>query len=58
MFDKYLYDKVKLWMNEGIPDETTFALRDIIFKVLEGVNVILTCWCSPLQCHGDGRWNY
>ena len=54
MFDKYLYDKVKLWMNEGILDETTIALRNICFKVLEGVNVILTCWCSPLQCHGDG----
>jgi Domain of unknown function (DUF4326) len=53
-FDKYLYQKVKLWMNEGILDETMFAIREICFKVLDGQEVILCCYCKPLQCHGDG----
>jgi hypothetical protein len=55
-FDRYLYRKVKLWSETGeIDDEgTIMELVGICLSILQNQKIELTCYCHPLQCHGDG----
>jgi hypothetical protein len=54
LFDIYLWEKVKRWAETGEMDEAMILLRDICLALHADEEIILTCYCMPLQCHGSG----
>lgn len=49
-YEQYLWAKVQQWLETEKHNTVTKALVDLANKEED---VVLVCWCKPLDCHGD-----
>lgn len=53
LYKKDLVKKIKQWKDENITSPEVEEVLRIAHKVKNNEDVTLSCWCSPLACHGD-----
>lgn len=53
LFRQWLWRQIKSWQETGRLNPAVEELLMICDRVKKGDDIILTCWCHLLRCHGD-----